>query len=80
MEECAEIIAHAHGDDTKGACWAVLIKWWEWILFGFYPPENYWRPTVAFVLLLVALVPALFRPLPRKLLLVSAFYPIIAYY
>lgn len=80
MDECAAIIARAHGDGASGACWAVLVKWWELILFGLYPPEYFWRPTVAFILLLVALVPLLFRSLPRKLLLISAIYPIVAYY
>ena len=33
---------------------------WKQFLFGFYPSNLYWRPTLAFVLLLVALAPVLF--------------------
>ena len=33
---------------------------WKQFLFGFYPVDLYWRPTLAFVLMLVALAPMLF--------------------
>ncbi|MEM8793911.1 MAG: amino acid ABC transporter permease, partial [Pseudomonadota bacterium] len=54
---------------------------WNQLLFGFkYPSSEYWRPTLAFVLLFVAAAPVLFFDLPRKLLLFTAIYPFLAYY
>ena len=39
-----------HG--TLGACWAVVNDRWNQLMFGFvYPSDQYWRPTLAFVLL-----------------------------
>ncbi len=50
-------------------------------MFGFtYSSDQYWRPTLAFALLLVALAPVLFTHLPRKMLYFSATYPLVAYY
>ena len=49
-------------------------------MFGFYPPDLYWRPTLAFVLIFVALAPVLFSVVPRKLLWFSAIYPGLAYW
>lgn len=37
---------------SEGACWSVITKNLRFILFGFYPYEQQWRPTVAMVLLL----------------------------
>jgi general L-amino acid transport system permease protein len=51
------------------------------MLFGFqYPVEAYWRPTLAFVLLLVCIAPILFQKLPRKMLVFSAIYPFLAFW
>ena len=63
--------------EASGACFAVLVeRFWQFI-FGFYPVEGYWRPTLAFILLLVSLWPILFDSAPRKLLYLSAVYPLI---
>ena len=76
LAECREIL-----DGTTGACFAVLAERWPQLIFGLaYPPENYWRPTIAFVLLFVAAAPVMFFDLPRKLLIVTALYPFIAYW
>ena len=76
LSECREILA-----GKTGACFAVLTERWNQLLFGFkYPPELYWRPTLAFVLLFVAAAPVLFFDLPRKLLLFTALYPFVAFY
>ena len=76
LAECREIL-----DGATGACFSVLTERWNQLLFGFkYPPEYYWRPTLAFVLLGVAAAPVLFFDLPRKLLAFTAVYPFIAYY
>ncbi len=38
-----------------GACWAFVARWYRFILFGRYPYDQQWRPTVV-VLLLVGLL------------------------
>ncbi len=60
LTECRQIIAASAGEGATGACWAVIrARWHQW-LFGFYPPELYWRAILAFGLMLVSLVPVLF--------------------
>jgi len=78
LSECREIVAAAHGKGVKGACWAVINERFNQFMFGFYPADLYWRPLLAFVLLFVALAPMLFSQLPRRMLVFSAVYPIIA--
>ncbi|MDO6797821.1 amino acid ABC transporter permease [Shimia thalassica] len=76
LSECREIL-----NGKSGACFAVLSERWPQLLFGFkYPAEYYWRPTVAFVLLFAAVAPVLFFDLPRKLLVMTALYPFIAFW
>ncbi|MEM7669755.1 MAG: amino acid ABC transporter permease, partial [Pseudomonadota bacterium] len=53
--------------EVSGACFAVINERFYQFLFGFYPSELYWRPTLAFLLLLVALWPVLFESAPRQL-------------
>ena len=55
---------------------------WDHLLFGFkYPADAYWRPVVAFLLLLVAAAPALFYMyLPRRMLILTALYPFVGYW
>jgi general L-amino acid transport system permease protein len=79
LNECRQLISAAHGKGARGACWAVFNGRIGVLVFGGYPRELYWRPILAFVLLCVALVPMLFRSLPRRLLWFSAIYPIIAF-
>ncbi len=76
LRECREIL-----DGATGACFSVLTERWNQLLFGFtYPSDSYWRPSLAFLLLFVAVTPVLFFDLPRKLLLFTAVYPFIAYW
>lgn len=75
LSECREIL-----NGAEGACFAVIRNRWTQLLFGFYPPQQYWRPVLAFGLMLVALAPILFPPLPRRLLCFSALFPGIAYW
>jgi general L-amino acid transport system permease protein len=66
--------------EASGACFAVIVeRFWQYI-FGFYPVEGYWRPSLAFVLLIVALWPVLFESAPRKILWLTAIYPALAYW
>ena len=80
IRECRDILT-ARGAET-GACFAVLVDRWDHLLFGFkYPADAYWRPTLAFILLLAAAMPVLFsKYLPRKLLILTALYPFIGYW
>ncbi|MEP2639368.1 amino acid ABC transporter permease [Roseobacter sp.] len=73
---CREILG-----GESAACFAVLSERWNQLIFGFqYPEDQYWRPTLALVLMFVAIAPVLFFDLPRKLLAFTALYPFIAYY
>lgn len=65
--------------EAEGACFAVLVeRRWQFV-FGFYPAELYWRPTLAFILLIVALCPVLVDRAPRQLLALTAVYPLIGF-
>ncbi|MBE1294591.1 MAG: amino acid ABC transporter permease [Shimia sp.] len=76
LAECREIL-----DGTTGACFSVLTERWNQLIYGFkYPVEEYWRPNVAFVLMLIAIAPVLFFDLPRKLLIFTALYPFVAFW
>lgn len=75
LSECRQILAGA-----EGACFAVIRDRWTQLLFGFYPPEQYWRPVLAFALMIVALAPILFPPVPRGLLRFSVVFPGLAYW
>lgn len=83
LKECRELIAAAAGDDAGhhgAACWAVIRERYLQLIYGFYPAELYWRPNLAFILMLVALAPILFNSLPRKMLWFSAVYPFVAFW
>ena len=80
LQECRQIIAQTWGEGADGACLAVIHDRWKQFAFGFYPAPLYWRPTLAFALMFVALAPMLFSDMPRKLLWFSVAYPGIAYW
>jgi general L-amino acid transport system permease protein len=76
LAACREIL-----DGQSGACFAVLTERWNQLIYGFkYPVDAYWRPNLAFVLLLVAIAPVLFFDLPRKMLIFTGLYPFIAFW
>ena len=77
--ECREILAAQGLSLHDGFCFAVIEDRWKQLVFGFYPSEHYWRPVLAFVVLLAALYPVLFDSAPRKLLIFSAAAPLIMY-
>jgi general L-amino acid transport system permease protein len=60
LGECRAIVAERAGPDATGACWAMVRDRWHQFMFGFYPQDQYWRPTVAFGLLFAAIAPVLF--------------------
>ena len=76
LAECREVLQGA-----VGGCFSVLTERINQLLFGFkYPPELYWRPALAFVLLFVAAAPVLFSALPRQMLWFTGLFPFVAYY
>ncbi len=76
LQACREILA----GDSAG-CFAVLTERWHQLIFGFkYPQDAYWRPTSAFVLLIVAVAPVLFANLPRRMLILTGLYPFIGFW
>ncbi|MEM7718437.1 MAG: amino acid ABC transporter permease [Pseudomonadota bacterium] len=76
LAECREVL-----QGQVGGCFSVLAERWNQLLYGFkYPPEEYWRPNLALLLLIVAAAPVLFFDLPRKLLAFTAIYPFITYW
>jgi general L-amino acid transport system permease protein len=60
LSECREIVIASAGEGATGACWAMIREWWGAFIFGFYPPDQWWRPILAFGLLFAALAPVLF--------------------
>ncbi|AZO30795.1 MULTISPECIES: amino acid ABC transporter permease [unclassified Mesorhizobium] len=53
-------------DGWSGACWAFVNAKFGQFIFGIYPIEERWRPTLVAVLLVVLLVPMLIPRVPRK--------------
>lgn len=80
LAECREIVAATWGEGKNGACFAIVRERWLQIIFGFYPREAYWRPTLVLVLMLVALAPILFTRLPRRLMWGSLAFPAVAFW
>jgi general L-amino acid transport system permease protein len=70
LSECREIVAANAGEGATGACWAMIRQWWGAFIFGFYPPDQWWRPILAFGLLFCALAPVLFAGQKRNLTIV----------
>ena len=78
LPECRTIITERYGEGATGACWAVIRDRWSQYIFGFYPPELFWRPVLTFGLMFVAVAPILFPVLPRQMLLFSMIFPLVA--
>ena len=70
LGECREIAEARGGPGATGACWAMIREWWGAFIFGFYPPDQWWRPITAFGFLFAALVPVLFAGQTRNLTIV----------
>ena len=66
LKECREVVTAAYGEGATGACWGVIRERWHQFLFGFYDPALYWRPLLAFGLLLVVIGPILFSEKQRN--------------
>jgi len=79
LGECREIREATWGD-VPSACFAVIRERWTQLVFGFYPPEHYWRPVLALILFFVAIAPVLYSELPRKMLAFSAAFPFLGFW
>ena len=80
LSECRDIIRESWPESPTHhhACWAVINERWLQLTFGFYPPEFYWRPILAFALLLAALAPVMFASaVPSSMLILTAAYPFL---
>ena len=75
VRECREIMAGSHG-----GCFAVLVARFNQLMFGFYDVDQLWRPTVALLLFLPAVVPVLAEGAVRRLWPLTLLYPLAAYY
>jgi len=63
-----------------GACWAFIGNRLALFIYGFYPEPERWRVDLSFVLLILALVPALYdgTPYRGKAIIFTCLYPFIA--
>ena len=78
LSECREVMIETWGSTHGHACWGVINDRWLQLLFGFYPPELYYRPILALLLLIAALAPVLFADkVSPRLLYVTAAYPFL---
>ncbi|MEO0402588.1 MAG: amino acid ABC transporter permease [Pseudomonadota bacterium] len=76
LAECREVL-----DGVSGGCFSVLTERWNQLIFGFkYPPDQYWRPALTFLIFFAAAAPVLFFKLPRQLLIITALFPFVAYW
>jgi general L-amino acid transport system permease protein len=60
----------------------VKARFWQF-MYGFYPVDQRWRVNLAFVILILAMVPLFLRAFPYKMLLglgLILVYPVIAYF
>jgi general L-amino acid transport system permease protein len=69
--------------EGKGACWAYIGNRFGQVMYGFYPPAEYWRPNLAGILLIVLTIPLFIEKIPKKVWLgafILLVYPFIAYF
>ena len=79
----ADFFTTSRQDCTSGgACWGVITQRIDQYLYGFYPDVSYWRPNLAFVLLIVAITPIFWSTMPARkhFFMLSALYPFIAFW
>lgn len=65
-----------------GACWIYVADRITFFTYGFYPPEDYWRPNLVFFLGIALLVPLLTPKVPFKVanaILMFVAYPVFAF-
>ncbi len=70
LGECRSIVTETYGEGATGACWAMIRERWHQFIFGFYPPDQWWRPILAFGMMFAALSPVLFAGQKRSLTII----------
>jgi general L-amino acid transport system permease protein len=66
-----------------GACWPFVAERLQYFIYGSYPVDERWRPTIFFVLLLVSIVWVLWLNAPRRdigLLFAFVFTPLVTWW
>jgi general L-amino acid transport system permease protein len=58
----------------------MITERWQQLLFGFYPASQLWRPPLALVVFLLAVMPILFSDLSRRFLWLSAAAPFLIFW
>jgi len=69
--------------NSGGACWVFINVRLSQFIYGFYPPEEYWRVNLAFLLLVLLVIALLIDNFPHKnwlTVFTLVGYPIIAFY
>ena len=79
LNECRKLRENI-GENTNVACWAVINERWNQLLFGFYPPESYWRPIFALILFGFAISPVLFTTVRKELYILTFISPFLCYW
>lgn len=67
----------------QGACWAFIDEKILQFIYGFYPEEHHWRPTLGIAILFAILAPVLFgkrKVQTISLLLLIFVYPFLAFW
>lgn len=54
-----------------GACWAFIVDWFRFIVFGRYPYVEQWRPALALVIFLALLLLSFAQRLPARRLVLA---------
>ncbi|NLS06839.1 ABC transporter permease subunit [Rhizobium sp. P32RR-XVIII] len=70
-------------DGWSGACWAFVNAKFDQFVFGRYPLDERWRPTIVGILFVLLLVPMLIPSVPRKglnAILLFAVLPIFSFF
>jgi general L-amino acid transport system permease protein len=66
-----------------GACWPFVQERFKYFVYGSYPVDERWRPTVFFILLIISVVWVLWLNAPRRdlgMLFAFVFTPLISYW
>ena len=66
-----------------GACWPFISERLQYFIYGSYPLDERWRPTIFFALLLVSVVWVLWLNAPRRdigMLFAFIFTPLVSYW
>ncbi|MBB4277163.1 amino acid ABC transporter permease [Rhizobium mongolense] len=70
-------------ENWSGACWAFVSAKFDQFIFGRYPLDERWRPTLVGILFVLLLVPMLIPSVPRKglnAILLFAVLPVFSFF